>query len=165
LKERRGFEVFSEGPFLDGNWIAKEGVVEDCIFCKIIKGQIPCFKVYEDDKVLSFEDINPISIGHTLVIPKEHVQDLWEISEGDLTAVCLAAKKIIHAIKEVLNPAGVACLQLNGRGVNQVVMHYHLHLIPRSSGGPELPMTNWEIKPGDMEVIGRTAKSIASAVK
>ena len=139
--------------------------MEDCIFCKIIKGEIPSFKVYEDDKVLAFEDINPISEGHTLVIPKRHAQDLWEIEWGDLTAVHLASKKIIQAIKDTLNPSGVACLQLNGRGANQVVMHYHFHLIPRHEGTPELPVASWELKEGDMDAIKETAEKIAAAIK
>lgn len=139
--------------------------MEDCIFCKIVKGEIPCVKVYEDDRVLAFEDINPISDGHTLVIPKAHAENLWEISSEDLTAVHLASKKVIDAIKTVLNPIGVAALQLNGRGVNQVVMHYHLHLIPRVSEGPELTMTAWELIPGDMEIIKQTGEKIAAAIK
>jgi histidine triad (HIT) family protein len=139
--------------------------MEDCIFCKIIKGEIPSFKVYEDDKVLAFEDINPISQGHTLVIPKLHAENLWEIPGEDLTAIHLASQKIIRAIRDVLNPSGVACLQLNGRGANQVVMHYHLHLIPRTSGGAELPVTSWELKQGDMEAIKQTAEQIAVAIK
>ena len=139
--------------------------MEDCIFCKIIKGEIPSFKVYEDDKVFAFEDISPISIGHTLVVPKRHAQNLWEIPGEDLTAVHLASQKIIQAIANVLNPTGVACLQLNGKGANQVVMHYHLHLIPRSSGEPELPVTTWELKQGDMEEIKQTAERIAAAIK
>ena len=139
--------------------------MEDCIFCKIIKGEIPCFKVYEDDKVLAFEDINPINEGHTLIIPKTHAENLWEIKEEDLIAVQLASRKIIHAIKEVINPAGVATLQLNGRGVNQVVMHYHLHLIPRSGDSPPLPISTWELKEGDMDAIKKTAEKIAAAIK
>jgi len=139
--------------------------MEDCIFCKIIKGEIPSFKVYENDKVFAFEDISPISVGHTLVVPKRHAQNLWEISGEDLTAVHLASQKIIQAIADVLNPTGVACLQLNGKGANQVVMHYHLHLIPRSSGEPELPVTTWELKQGDMEAIKQTAEKIAAAIK
>jgi histidine triad (HIT) family protein len=139
--------------------------MEYCIFCKIIKGEIPSFKVYEDDKVLAFEDINPISQGHTLVIPKLHAENLWEIPGEDLTAIHLASQKIIRAIRDVLNPSGVACLQLNGRGANQVVMHYHLHLIPRTSGGAELPVTSWELKQGDMEAIKQTAEQIAVAIK
>ncbi len=139
--------------------------MEDCIFCKIIKGEIPSFKVYEDEKVFAFEDISPISEGHTLIIPKKHTQDLWEIPAEDLAAVQLASKKIIQAIKDALNPTGVACLQLNGSGANQVVMHYHLHLIPRASGAPELPVTCWELKQGDMEAIKQTAEKIAAAVR
>ncbi len=139
--------------------------MEDCIFCKIIKGEIPSFKVYEDEKVFAFEDINPVSPGHTLVIPKKHAENLWEISEEDLMAVHKASKKIINAIKEALSPVGVVCVQLNGRGVNQMVMHYHLHLIPRASDGPELPISAWEMREGDMEEIKQIAEKIARAIK
>ena len=138
--------------------------MEDCIFCKIVNGEIPSFKVYEDDKVLAFEDINPISHGHTLIIPKAHTQNLWEISIGDLRAIHGASQKIAHAIRVALNPTGIAVLQLNGRGVNQVVMHYHLHLIPRTQSSPELPVTTWELKEGNMEAIKETAEKIASAL-
>jgi len=138
--------------------------MEDCIFCKIINGDIPSFKVYEDDRVFAFEDINPISEGHTLVIPKTHAVNLWEIPDEDLAAVHRASKKIIQGIKSALNPTGVACLQLNGKGANQVVMHYHLHLIPRLSGSPELPVTTWELKEGDMEAIKKTAEKISAAI-
>jgi histidine triad (HIT) family protein len=138
--------------------------LEDCIFCKIVSGEMPSFKVYEDDKVFAFEDINPVSKGHTLVIPKNHAQDLWEITSEDLAALHIASQKIIRAIKIALDPLGVACVQLNGRGVNQVVMHYHLHLVPRSSGEPELPLTSWELRQGDMEVIEKTAAKIAAAL-
>ena len=136
----------------------------DCIFCKIIQGELPCFKVYEDDKVLAFEDISPISQGHTLIIPKRHYQDLYEIPPEDLTAIHLASKKVIKAISDALNPTGVACVQLNGRGANQVVLHYHLHLIPRLAGSPVLPVTSWEINPGDMDLIKETGEKIAAAM-
>ena len=136
----------------------------DCIFCKIIKGELPCFKVYEDDRVLAFLDINPISPGHTLIIPKQHSKDLYEIPEEDLTALHLASKKIIKAISNALSPTGVACVQLNGKGANQVVLHYHLHLIPRMPGSPGLPVSDWEIKPGDMDQIRETGEKIAAAL-
>ncbi len=139
--------------------------MEDCIFCKIVKGEIPCFKIYENDKVLAFADINPINPGHTLVIPKAHAENLYEISPEDLTAVALASKVIIQGIKEALEPIGVACLQLNGKGANQVVMHYHLHLIPRRKEDPELPVSGWELKPGDMKAIEETAKKISGAIR
>ena len=138
--------------------------MDDCIFCKIIKGEIPCFTVYEDDRVLAFADINPINNGHTLLIPKAHAENIWEISETDLTAIHNASKKVALAIKTALQPEGMACLQLNGRAVNQVVMHYHLHLIPKSADEPDLTMTAWELKPGDMQAIESTAKKIAVAI-
>jgi histidine triad (HIT) family protein len=138
--------------------------MENCIFCKIVKGEIPCFKVYEDEKVLAFEDINPISEGHTLIIPKKHATNLWDITEEDLTSIHLAAKKIIMGIKDALKPTGVAALQLNGKGASQVVMHYHLHLIPRISGAPPLSMTEWDLKAGNMEAIKHTAEKIAAAI-
>jgi histidine triad (HIT) family protein len=139
--------------------------MEDCIFCKIIKGQIPCFKVYEDDRVLAFADINPITEGHTLIIPKAHAENLFEISEEDIAAIHLASKKIADAIKSALDPVGIAVLQLNGRGVNQVVMHYHLHLIPRTANAPELKMTAWELVPGNMDAVKRTSEKIAAALQ
>jgi len=139
--------------------------MEDCIFCKIVRGEIPSFKVYEDEKVFAFADINPISSGHTLIVPKKHAQDLWEIAGDDLTAVHLASKKIIKAIQVALEPSGVACVQLNGPGANQVVLHYHLHLVPRIAGDPELPVATWEIKEGDMEAVRETADKIAAAIK
>jgi len=138
--------------------------MEECIFCKIVKGEIPSFKVYEDDKVFAFEDINPLSQGHTLIIPKRHAENLWEINEEELTAIHMASKKVGKAIKDALNPTGVAVLQLNGRGVNQIVMHYHLHLIPRIAETPELTITDWELKPGDMDIIKETAQKIIDAI-
>ncbi|MBW1669693.1 MAG: HIT family protein [Deltaproteobacteria bacterium] len=137
----------------------------DCLFCKIVNGEIPCVKVYEDEKTLAFEDINPISEGHTLIIPKRHAENLWEIPAEDLAAVHMASQKVARAIKKALNPTGIAALQLNGKGANQVVLHYHLHLVPRASGAPELPITSWELKSGDIEAIKQTGQKIASAIE
>lgn len=138
--------------------------MEDCIFCKIARGDLPCFKIFEDDRVLAFGDINPLSKGHSLVIPKAHAENLWEIPDEDLFAVHRASRRVSSAIKEVLGFAGVACLQLNGREVNQVVMHYHLHLIPRVRGGASLPVCQWEQAGGNMDEIGKISAEIASAV-
>ena len=139
--------------------------MEDCIFCKIINGDIPCTKVYEDKKILAFADINPISSGHTLIIPKNHAENIWEISADDLSAIHLASIKVAKAMKAALNSTGIAFLQLNGRAVNQLVMHYHLHLVPRKDEDPKLTITDWELKPGDMRVIQETADKIAAAIK
>jgi histidine triad (HIT) family protein len=139
--------------------------MEGCIFCKIVRGEIPCFKILEDDRVLSFADVNPINTGHTLIIPKRHAENIWEIDGEDLTAIHRASLKIARAMKISLNPDGIAILQLNGKAVNQVVMHYHLHLIPRKSTDPKLKMTEWDLVPGDMTAIGKTAETIAAAIK
>ena len=138
--------------------------MEDCIFCKIIRGEIPSVKVYDIDRVFAFEDINPIRDGHTLIIPKAHAENIWEMSEEDMAAVSKAAKKLAGAIKTALDPAGIACLQLNGRAVNQIVMHYHLHLIPQKESDSELTMTAWELVQGDMDQVRKTGEKIAAAV-
>jgi histidine triad (HIT) family protein len=138
--------------------------MDDCIFCKIVKGDIPCVKIYENDQVLVFADINPISKGHTLLIPKRHAENIWELSEDDLKAIAVASKHVADAVRTALKPAGVAVLQLNGRAVNQVVMHYHMHLIPRFEGDPELKMTAWELVPGDMAVVKKVGAQIAEAL-
>ncbi len=138
--------------------------MEGCIFCKIVKGQIPSFKVYENERVFAFADINPITEGHTLIIPKAHAENLWEISEEDIAAIHSASKKLAAAIRKVLGPVGIAVLQLNGKVVNQVVMHYHLHLIPRAEDGPALQMTQWDLIPGDMDKINVIGEKIAAAI-
>ena len=137
--------------------------MEDCIFCKIIKGELPSFKVYEDEHVLAFEDINPIAEGHTLIVPKKHAANLYDIDEDSLIAVHKASKKVINAITKALNPTGVAAMQLNGESVGQSVFHYHLHLIPRQQGHPRLPVSGWEMVPGDMDKIKETAEKIKEA--
>ena len=136
--------------------------MEDCIFCKIIKGEIPSIKVFEDERVFSFMDINPISDGHTLIIPKQHAQNIWEIETEDLLHIHKTSQKLAQAMREALDVKGIAVLQLNGKAVNQVVFHYHLHLIPRLSGAPEIPLTHWELVSGDMEKIKRLGEQIKS---
>jgi histidine triad (HIT) family protein len=138
--------------------------MDGCIFCKIVRGEIPSFKVYEDERVYAFADINPISDGHTLIIPKAHAENLWEISDKNITAIHRASKKIAAAMQAVLGPVGIAVLQLNGKVVNQVVMHYHLHLIPKAKNGPTLKMTEWELIPGDMDKIKSIGDDIAAAI-
>jgi len=138
--------------------------MQDCIFCKIVAGEIPSVKVYEDDLVFAFMDINPVQTGHALIIPKAHAENLWEISEADLAAVHSASRKIVTAMQRALGPVSVAAVQLNGKAVNQVVMHYHLHLIPRANTEAPFKLTAWEMIPGDMEVIHKTGADIAAAI-
>lgn len=100
----------------------------DCIFCKIIGGEIPCMKVYEDDLVLAYLDINPDSDGHTLIIPKNHYKDINDIPSDVLLRVYETAKKIMKTLEEKLGCNGFSLLQNNGD--IQEVKHYHLHIKP-----------------------------------
>ena len=102
--------------------------MKDCIFCKIINGDIPCMKVYEDDVCLAYLDINPDSDGHTLVIPKEHYKDIYDIPSDTLSHIYETAKKIMNVLEEKLGCNGFTLVQNNGN--IQEVKHYHLHIKP-----------------------------------
>ena len=108
----------------------------DCIFCKIINGDIPSYKLYEDEFVLCFLDINPESNGHCLIIPKEHYLDLDVIDENILNHIMKTSKKIKKLLEEKLNINGLTLVQNNGDV--QEVKHYHLHLIPYYNEKQEL---------------------------
>ncbi len=101
----------------------------DCIFCKIINGEIPSYKIYEDDKIISFLDINPVSVGHTLIIPKEHTLDFLSISDDTLNHILSKAKELAPLIVDKLDAQGFSIVQNNG--ICQEVKHYHLHIIPK----------------------------------
>ncbi|MBW3002393.1 HIT family protein [Candidatus Woesearchaeota archaeon] len=105
--------------------------MEDCIFCKIVKGEIPCQKVYEDDKILAFLDIMPVHKGHTLVIPKEHHTDILDMPDDTLAELAKVAKKVSKAVKEATKADGFNIGQNNGAAAGQAVFHFHLHVIPR----------------------------------
>lgn len=105
--------------------------MEDCIFCKIIKDEIPCTKIYEDGDVLSFLDIAPVNKGHTLVIPKIHYERLADISDDLYAVVAKAVKKISQAVMKAAGTDGCTVVQSDGRTGGQVVPHLHVHIIPR----------------------------------
>ena len=134
----------------------------DCIFCKIIAGEIPAFKLYEDAETFAFMDINPANPGHALVIPKEHAADLHAVSDAALAASMRTAKRVAGALREVLAPDGLNLLQANGPGAAQSVFHFHVHVLPRRMGD-ELKM-NWGINPGDMDAIGALAERVRGAL-
>lgn len=103
----------------------------ECIFCKIINSEIPSKKIYEDENVLAFLDINPSSPGHTLVVPKRHIVDLQEIDDDDLLNLMKICKNLSKKIVSVLDADGYSILQNNG--IAQDVKHFHLHIIPKYS--------------------------------
>ena len=137
---------------------------EQCIFCDIIAGKIPCYKVYEDERTLAFMDVNPIAPGHVLVIPKTHYENLLEMTPGDLAAVHQTSQRLAAAIMQALTPGGIAVLQLNGTGAGQVVMHYHVHLVPRNSPKDGLTMFEWTPKKGNTRAIKNRQDKIIEAL-
>jgi histidine triad (HIT) family protein len=106
----------------------------DCLFCKIVAGEIPSHKVYEDETSLAFLDILPASRGHTLVIPKAHAAGLEEISPEALSATVLCAQQVAGLLRERLGPHGINMIQNDGAAAGQEIFHYHLHLLPRWEG-------------------------------
>ena len=107
--------------------------MDNCIFCSIIKGDIPSFKIYEDNDFLAFLDIAPGTKGHTLIIPKEHAATLEELSDDKASKILVLAKKIVKAMKEVHGFTNYNIIQNNGKIAGQTVDHYHMHIIPRYS--------------------------------
>lgn len=107
-----------------------------CIFCAIVSGTLPCFRVCEDDATLAFMDLFPVAEGHTLVIPKRHATDLFEMDAETLAAVSATSLRVAAAIRTTLAPDGLGVFQLNGAAAGQTVFHYHMHLLPRNEGEP-----------------------------
>jgi histidine triad (HIT) family protein len=132
--------------------------MEDCIFCKIVKGEIPCDKVYEDEIVFAFLDMNPVNIGHTLILPKKHFENIFDIEENTLAHIIKIAKKISIALKKV-GVDGVNISINNGGAAGQVVFHSHTHVIPRLKEDGLAPWPTKKHKDGEM---GETAKKIIS---
>lgn len=132
---------------------------ETCIFCKIIGGDIPSVTAYEDDDFKVIFDVSPASRGHVLILPKEHVANIFEMSdEMAAKAICLA-KKIATAMKEKLHCDGVNIVQNNGEAAGQTVFHFHMHVIPRYKGDnaqKNCSMVSWtpgKISPEEMQKI------------
>ena len=109
-------------------------MTDNCIFCRIVAGKIPAFKLYEDDLFVAILDRFPVNPGHTLIIPKFHAEDIFGLCEKEAPQVIPLAQKVATKIKEALNPDGFNFLQNNGRAAGQEVFHYHMHVIPRRLG-------------------------------
>src|SRR5581483_4531574 len=109
------------------------------IFAKILRGELPCHKVYEDDKVFAFLDIMPRAQGHTLVLPKSAARNLLDVEADDLAAVIKVAQKIARAAVKAFGADGVTLQQSNESAGGQVVFHLHVHVIPRKNGVPMKP--------------------------
>jgi histidine triad (HIT) family protein len=131
----------------------------NCIFCKIVAGELPATIVDEDERTLAFMDIAPATRGHALVIPRAHSVDLLSVDPGDLGAVALAAQRLAARAKERLGADGVNLLNSCGRAAWQTVFHFHVHVIPRYDGDPlRLP---WVPGEGDPEQIAAAAQELS----
>ncbi|MBU1203218.1 HIT family protein [Patescibacteria group bacterium] len=105
--------------------------MEDCIFCKIIKGEIPSYKVYEDETTMAFLDISPVNHGHTLVVSKQHYANLEEIPTNELQQLIITVKKVGQAIKNGLEVEGYNVCENNDPVAGQLIPHIHFHVVPR----------------------------------
>ena len=130
----------------------------NCVFCAIAAGEIPSFKVYEDDIVLAYMDINPFSKGHVLVIPKEHTEGLLDTPDSTLAAVIARVKKVAAHVKEALPCDGFNILQNNGAAAGQTVHHLHFHIVPRY--GEPVAGIAFKSGKGDMDELKALAETI-----
>ncbi|MBP6014893.1 MAG: HIT family protein [Alphaproteobacteria bacterium] len=131
------------------------------IFAKIVRGEAPCFKVYEDAHTLAFMDIMPQAEGHTLVIPKEGAESIFDLSPEGAAALINTTKKVAAAVKDVTGTPGVLLAQLNGEAAGQTVFHIHFHIIPRTNG---IDLALHARKMADFEKLKALAAKIADAI-
>jgi len=118
--------------------------MSDCVFCRIVAGQIPSTKVFEDEHTLAFMDIGQVNPGHVLVTVKKHAANLFELDDAQAAASARTAARVAKAIESAFKPEGMSVYQANGRAAGQTVFHYHVHLLPRHAGdGMELI---WPVK-------------------
>lgn len=118
----------------------------ETVFSKIIRGEIPCHKVYEDERVLAFLDVNPLSVGHTLVVPKEPARTLDTLSEESAAAIGRVLPRLCRAVTEVTGVKEYNVLENNGPGAHQAIEHVHFHIIPKPSPGEGLGI-GWPTQP------------------
>lgn len=132
------------------------------IFAKILRGELPCYKVYEDDKTLAFLDIMPRAPGHVLVLPKAPVRNILDIAPDDLAHVIKVAQKIAKVSVEVFGADGVTVQQFNESAGGQVVFHLHVHVIPRKTGVAMKPPASEKAAP---DVLADQAKQLVAALR
>lgn len=127
--------------------------MSDCIFCRIVRGELPSYKVFEDERVLAFLDIHPVNPGHTLVIPKNHSLNIFEVSSEDWSAVTEAARVLSGVIEKTLGAKGVNLMMNNREHAGQLVDHTHVHIIPRFTDDNHRQWAHSSYKDGEAENI------------
>ena len=134
----------------------------DCVFCRIVAGQIPATRVYEDEHALAFMDIGQVNPGHVLIALKKHAANLFELDETQAAAIARASARIARVLNQVFRPDGLSVYQANGKAAGQTVFHYHVHLVPRHEGdGMELV---WPVKNPPREKLEECAAAIRTAL-
>lgn len=130
----------------------------DCVFCRIVAGQIPSTRVYEDGLTLAFMDVGQVNPGHVLVTVKPHAENLYALDDSQAAAVQRTAARVARAIRDAFAPAGLSVYQANGKAAGQTVFHYHVHLVPRYEGdGMAL---SWPVKNPPREKLEEHAAKI-----
>jgi histidine triad (HIT) family protein len=132
--------------------------MDDCIFCRIVAGELPSIRIHEDDRAIAIMDINPATRGHALVIPRAHARDISDIPDDDLAHCAQVSRDIAGRALSALGADGVTIMQSNAAAAWQTVFHYHVHVIPRYEGDPlVLP---WKPAPGDAAEIAEAAAAL-----
>ena len=137
--------------------------MSDCVFCRIVAGQIPSTRVYEDPLTVAFMDIGQVNPGHVLITVKKHAENLYELDDAQAAAVQQAAARLARAIRDAFNPQGLSVYQANGRAAGQTVFHYHVHLVPRhEADGMAL---SWPVKNPPRDELEKHAARIRDKLK
>ena len=131
----------------------------DCLFCKIVSGEIPATKIYEDENFLAFLDVNPVNQGHSLVIPKKHSRNILDIDDDILKTMMPVVKKLSQKIKTSLNADGINIIINNEPAAGQVIFHTHVHIIPRFDSDGLKHWSGEKYEEGEAEIIARKIKS------
>jgi len=135
----------------------------DCLFCKIVAGELPCHKIWEDERSLAFLDIFPGCEGHALVIPKCHAVDFFDLEKEDRDAVMDTARRVAEVLVRETGAQGLNLHQSNGEAAGQVIFHFHLHLLPRrEKDGLQTP---WKPAEGQGEALAELAARLSAALQ
>jgi len=136
--------------------------MSDCVFCRIVAGQVPSTRVFEDEHTLAFMDIGQVNPGHVLVTVKKHADNLYALEDAQAAAVARTSARVARAIREAIAPAGLSVYQANGKSAGQTVFHYHVHLLPRhEDDGMELI---WPVKNPPRETLEQYAAKIRAVL-
>ncbi len=130
----------------------------ECIFCSIVQGAIPSETLYEDEDTMAFLDIRPTNKGHTLIIPKVHVENLYTMDEHVLLSVMKTAQKVARTVKEWLHADGINLTMNNGAAAGQVVFHAHIHIIPRFNNDGHISFSQGSYKEGEAALLAQQLK-------